>query len=148
MTKQKMNTSEPTNGYALSRYNSLNHGVLSRMRVLPWEDAQELEEIQNSFLEEHQPKGATEKYLVLELANIAFRRQRLYQAENALICKELRGLDGYYLPYIVKEAKLLTKEDWEQDDYENQDGLKAVLYHDLKSDNLEVKERYQTIQHA
>ena len=46
MAKQKNNTSEVTNGYSLSRYNSLNHGVLSRLKVLPWEDAQELEKIQ------------------------------------------------------------------------------------------------------
>lgn len=148
MAKQKSNTSEPTNSYALSRYNSLNHGVLSRMRVLPWEDAQELEEIQNTFLEEHQPKGATEKYLVLELANIAFRRQRLYQAENALICKILSGSDGYWLSHVAKEAKFLNKEDWERDDSNNQDGLKAALYYDLKGDNVEVNERYQTIEHV
>ena len=137
--KQKMNTSEPTNSYALSRYNSLNHGVLSRLKVLPWEDAKELEEIQNSFLEEYQPQGATERYLVLELANMAFRRQRVYQAENALVYKKLSGLDGYSLSYVAKEARFLSKEACPLDDYENRDSLKDVFYHgdENGSDNLE-----------
>ncbi len=121
--------------------------MLSRLKVLPWEDPQELEEIQNSFLEEHQPKGATETYLVLELANMAFRRQRAYLAENALVCKKLSGLDGYSLShYIAKEAGLLEKEACKQGDDKNQDKLKDVFYHDFESDKLEINERNQIIQ--
>ena len=45
MAKQKNNTPELTNSYALSRYNSLNHGALSHLNVLPWENAQDLEPV-------------------------------------------------------------------------------------------------------
>lgn len=146
-SKAKTNMTKQTESYTSSRYNSLNHGVLSRLKVLPWEDPQELEEIQNSFLEDHQPIGATETYLVLELANMAFRRQRAYQAENALIYKRLHGLDGYsFSRHTAKEAGFLTKEACKQGDYKNQDSLKDVFCNDFESDQLEINRRNQIIQ--
>ena len=148
MAKQKNNTSEVTNGYSLSRYNSLNHGVLSRLKVLPWEDAKELEEIQSSFLEEHQPKGATEKYLVLELANITFRRSRLYQAESALVCKNLYDMGNSSTPYHAKAAKFLSKEDCKQESYENNDTLEKAFYHDASTDQEDIDYYVQKSKHA
>ena len=139
MKSKKDNCFKKENGYSVSRYNSLNHGVLSRLKVLPWENSEELEEIQQSFLDEHQPKGDTEKYLVLELANIVFRRARLYQAESALVCKELEGLSGYSFEYVAKAAKFLSEEDCQKRTYKNNDTLGNSIYHDLKSDGETIE---------
>ncbi len=60
MKTENIKTSSQICNYDQSRYNSLNHGVLSRLKVLPWEDPNELGKIQDSFLENHRPVGATE----------------------------------------------------------------------------------------
>ncbi len=147
---KKHKSSQKENGYAASRYNSLNHGVLSRLKILPWEDAQELEDVQQSFLNDHQPKGATEKYLVLELANIAFRRSRLYQAENALACQKLEHLSGYSFNFVAKTATLLSKEDCQNETYKNNDTLAHTIFHDREDDCDSIaylEEQIELIQH-
>lgn len=70
-------------GYDASRLNALRHGVLSRFTVLPWEDAQEYEELLQALTAEHQPVGPTETHLVVELAGVLWRKRRLRQAEVA-----------------------------------------------------------------
>ena len=70
-------------GYALTRFNALNHGVLSRHAVLPWEDADEYRDLVAALVAEHTPTGPTEEHLVEELAGIVWRKRRLRLAEAA-----------------------------------------------------------------
>ena len=64
-----------TAGTAVTRFNALKHGVLSRYTVLPWEDADEYR-VQASFLaDEHRPQGPTEEHLVEELAGWPLGRE-------------------------------------------------------------------------
>ena len=74
---ETMPRSAETNGYERSRLNALRHGILSRHRVLPWEDRSEYDDLLESLMAEHAPYGPTEHHLVEELASILWRKQRL-----------------------------------------------------------------------
>ena len=76
--------------YAVSRFNALRHGVLSRYTVLPWEDVGEYDTLLFALVEEHKPQGPTEEHLVEELAGILWRKRRLRLAEAATVRDGLR----------------------------------------------------------
>ena len=76
---------------ALTRFNALRHGVLSRYTVLPWEDVSEYQALVAALAAEHGPKGPTEEHLVEELAGILWRKRRLRLAEAAAHRRGLRG---------------------------------------------------------
>ena len=80
---ETMPRSAETNGYERSRLNALRHGILSRHRVLPWEDRSEYDDLLESLMAEHAPYGPTEHHLVEELAGLMWRKQRLVMAETA-----------------------------------------------------------------
>jgi hypothetical protein len=64
-------------GTALTRFNALRHGVLSRYTTLPWENADEYQALVAALAAEHAPQGPTEEHLVEELAGILWRKRRL-----------------------------------------------------------------------
>jgi hypothetical protein len=76
-------------GYEVTRFNALRHGVLSRYTVLPWEDADEYQALVDALVAEHTPRGPTEEHLVEELAGILWRKRRLRLAEGAAFRREL-----------------------------------------------------------
>lgn len=100
MPKQRQST-KTTNSYATTRYNATKHGVLSRVPILPWENAEEFKHLQEALIKEYNPQGASEEHLVLEMANCIFRKQRVYQAENALITKNMSTSSCYSLKKAV-----------------------------------------------
>jgi hypothetical protein len=81
-----MKPASPSEGgcAGLPRFNALRHGVLSRYTVLPWEDADEYNELVAALVAEHAPEGPTEEHLVEELAGILWRKRRLRLAEAAV----------------------------------------------------------------
>src|SRR5205807_5973473 len=81
---------------AITRFNALRHGVLSRYTVLPWEDEQEYQALVAALVAEHAPQGPTEEHLVEELAGILWRKRRLRLAEAAA---HRRGLDATFASY-------------------------------------------------
>jgi len=90
---KETNTSELVarpEGYQVSRFNAMQHGLLSRYTVLPWEDENEYKKLLDALLDEHRPSGPTEEHLVEELGGIIWRKRRLRLAESAAIH---RGLD-------------------------------------------------------
>jgi hypothetical protein len=66
----------PTDGYAAVRYNAMKHGILSRLAVLPHEDADEFSALLAALIDEHRPAGMTEQHLVEELAAMAIHLSR------------------------------------------------------------------------
>ena len=78
-------------GTEITRFNALQHGILSRYTVLPWEDENEYQRLLTALVAEHTPRGPTEEHLVEELAGILWRKRRLRLAEAAV---HRRGLDG------------------------------------------------------
>ena len=58
-------------------------------RLLPWENTEEYKILYADLMEEHEPQGPTERYLVEELAGIIWRKKRTTLAESALHRKGL-----------------------------------------------------------
>ena len=74
-----------TSGYGASRYNATRHGIFSQQKVLKWEDEEEYNALEQSFIDEYQPVGVTERELVKDLAWITWRKKRVRLAEHAAI---------------------------------------------------------------
>ncbi len=107
MTKRQTKSTRNPDSYISTHYNATKHGVLSRVPVLPWEDTDEFAKLQETLMQEYKPQGTSEEYLVLEMANCIFRKQRVYQAENALITQKMNSASSYSLK---READLLVSE--------------------------------------
>jgi len=129
--------SSTKDSYTKTRHNAVRHGVLSNIDVLPWEDANELQNLKQGFLNDFKPQGASETYLVEELAIIAFRKKRLYKAENALITRELKNIGtNYNLDNVYESANLLS-DSIHIKERKNREtsSLKESLYPDSEEDN-------------
>ncbi len=102
------------NGYEVSRFNSLRHGVLSQHTVLPWEDGAEYSTLLEALVAEHKPKGPTEEHLVEELAGAIWRKRRLRLGESAVHHRALmRATD--HDRYTAKAALINVAGDVEAD---------------------------------
>ena len=86
-----------TRNYQTVKFNAMKHGILSRLTVLPHEDAGEFSNIYEALLEEHKPTGMTEQHLVEELASIMWRKRRVLMAEAASINRGLNSLLSNHL---------------------------------------------------
>src|SRR6516225_9992861 len=78
-------------GYKSSRFNAVQHGVLSAHTVLPWEDEAEYEALLNGLVKEYAPCGPTEDHFIEEIAGVIWRKRRLRFAEAA---SYRRGLEN------------------------------------------------------
>jgi hypothetical protein len=83
MTDMRASLPSKTEGYEVTRFNALKHGVLSHDTVLPWENESEYHALLDTLVSEHRPQGPTEEHLVEELAGIIWRKRRLRLAEAA-----------------------------------------------------------------
>ena len=96
-------TDDNQNNYAVSKLNSLKHGILSKHTVLPWEKVEDYDALLQSLIEEYGPKGATEEHLIEELAGVMWRKKRLRYAEQTSLQEELgkyinsREFDGSHI---------------------------------------------------
>src|SRR3954464_11062754 len=84
-----------SSGPALTRFNALRHGVLSRYTLLPWEDESEYQDLLSALAGEHEPSGPTEEHLVEELAGILWRKRRLRMAEAASFRRGLEDATSF-----------------------------------------------------
>lgn len=73
------------NLYAVSRFNAVRHGILSRQTVLPQESEEEYAALLQGLCDEYRPDGMTEETLVQELAAIIWRKRRVLLAEGAKV---------------------------------------------------------------
>ena len=64
-------------GKQRSSRNAITHGLTAETAVLPTEDPAAYQRHIQQFLDEYRPAGATETHLVHELANIAWRQNRI-----------------------------------------------------------------------
>ncbi len=71
-------------GKQRSSLNALRHGLTGQTVVLPIEDHSAYQRHSQSFLDEYQPKGATELQLVQSLIDIAWRQNRISAVETNL----------------------------------------------------------------
>jgi hypothetical protein len=95
MTESALALPARSSGTALTRFNALRHGVLSRYTLLPWEEESEYHELLSALVSEHQPSGPTEEHLVEELAGILWRKRRLRLAEAASFRRGLEDATSF-----------------------------------------------------
>jgi hypothetical protein len=62
MTDRPANLEAKPKGYEVTRFNALNHSVLSDDTVLPWENESEYCTLLNALVCEHRPQGPTEEH--------------------------------------------------------------------------------------
>ena len=72
-------------GKKRSSQNALTHGLTAASPVLPSEDQAAYEEHRRRFFDEYKPVGATESQLTQELADTAWRLNRIPHLEAALL---------------------------------------------------------------
>ena len=127
--------------YDKTRHNAMRHGVLSYVAVLPWEKQEDLEHLKQRFFDDFNPQGAIEIYLVEELATLAFRKQRLYKAEDALIAKKLDQLESCFgkNPFYTS-ANLMSPSANVEGSYLHSIPMKSILYPDQKNDEESIVE--------
>ncbi|MCU0809438.1 MAG: hypothetical protein MUE59_00085 [Thiobacillaceae bacterium] len=80
-----------TSNYDAVRFNAMEHGILSKLTVLAYEDHAEFDDILAGLIDEHRPAGMTERYLIEELATIIWRKRRVLLAEGAKINEGLKS---------------------------------------------------------
>jgi hypothetical protein len=77
-------------GKQASSRNSRRHGLLSKKVVLEGESQEEFDALLASYLEEHQPRTATEATLVENMAVARWRQERVWSLETAAFDHQIR----------------------------------------------------------
>lgn len=72
-------------GKAVSRYNALKHGLLSKEVLLEWESEKDLVELGKRMRAEIKPKGEVELFLTDRIIANSWRLRRLLQVETAIM---------------------------------------------------------------
>jgi hypothetical protein len=139
MPRKPKPPAEKKHSYLKTRFNATKHGVLSKLQVLPWEDPKELEDLQEQFIKEYNPQGITERFLTLELANLIFRKQRLYAAENAIVFRQLREINNHHL---AGESALYNGSIKPSEKHID---LGMVVYQDSKANPIDIAETKEYI---
>jgi len=75
-------------GKQRSSLNALRHGLTARTAVLPTEDPDDYQRHIQQFLDEHKPATPTETQLVHEIANTAWRLNRIPSLEAELLSQD------------------------------------------------------------
>jgi hypothetical protein len=81
-------------GKQRSKLNALRHGLTGQTVVLPTEDHSAYQHHSQSFLEEYQPKGATETQLVQSLIDTSWRTNRIASVETNLFSLGLTEMEN------------------------------------------------------
>jgi hypothetical protein len=79
-----------TTGKSRSRFNALKHGMTARSRLLPDEDASELQAQQRAMIDDLQPRNHVESILVGRLADDIWRSDRSESAADRRLSFRLR----------------------------------------------------------
>ena len=79
-------------GKARSAKNALQHGVYGADDILPFEDPDEKQVHVQSFLDEYEPVGPTETGLVLEIADIFWRRPWIKLAQTSKVFRHFEHI--------------------------------------------------------
>src|SRR5687767_11563507 len=78
--------------------------------VLPWEHRKDYHALIHELIETHKPQGATERFLVEELAALMWRKRRLHLAEAASFRNGLNHVTTRTSEAVAKAALVLHVE--------------------------------------
>jgi hypothetical protein len=83
-------------GKKRSSRNAIKHGLFCQDIILEGEERADFDDLLRDLIDDRQPEGAMEHYLVNQLATLMWRRRRVIVVENALISRapEFLGLRG------------------------------------------------------
>jgi hypothetical protein len=76
-------------GRAKSSRNSLRHGLSAKSVVLPYEDAEQFEQLLEAYVDQFDPRTAVEMELVEAIAVARWRLRRTREVETSLLSTEL-----------------------------------------------------------
>ena len=95
-------------GKAVSRFNSLRHGLRAKTIVLPGEDQQEFDHLLGSLEEDFPPQSSYEDLLIQKVAIAEWRLVRVQNVQNELHAKDSAGLEtiAAYDRLLQMEARL------------------------------------------
>src|SRR5690349_18859721 len=144
MTDTMTDMAAESTGTALTRFNALRHGILSRYTVLPWEDGREYDALVAALVSEHAPQRPTEEHLVEELAGILWRKRRLRLAEAAA---HRRGLSETLPTYRETVKVALVHLDASGKSERVQDAIQATAT-DTEQDIRELDQAEARTRHA
>lgn len=134
--------------------NALKHGAFSNVELLPWEDANEYEELRRGLFEEHQPEGPLQEDCVNTVLTNLWRKRRLRAKRNFDIAAALDKVENRVLweePLPLFDTKEETtinalkahlkgpRPTRPLDDYEQLLGFSSSLYRELDGTILKVK---------
>lgn len=137
--------------------NALKHGAFSELELLPWEDAEEYEELRRGLFEEHQPEGPLQEDCVNTILTNMWRKRRMRAKRNFDIAAALDKLENRVLweepvplfdtktegtTYALKaqlERRPRTPPTGARDDYQQLLGFSSSLYRELDGSLLKVK---------
>ena len=85
LNAQKSTGPKTPEGKARCAANSLKHGLCARFFVTKFEDAAAFEDLRNDLVEQYAPANPTEEYLVDELAQCMWRKQRARGHEKCML---------------------------------------------------------------
>ena len=77
--------------------NALKHGAFSELELLPWEDADEYEELRRALFQEHQPEGPLQEDCVNTILTNLWRKRRVRAKRNFDIAAALDKLENRVL---------------------------------------------------
>lgn len=81
-------------GKAVSKFNAIKHGILSKNLVLEGEDNDSFERLRSGIVEEFEPHTELERLLADRIVSCAWRLRRSIQAERELMAKDCRYKDS------------------------------------------------------
>lgn len=156
MTNNSLSPIE-NNSYETSKYNAVKHGVLSKESVLDWENQNDFDALVADFEAEYQPHGVTEKYLVIELAQIVWRKRRLRMAEKSIVKSSLNSCShgtinkAIYGHYKIKKIEGKVEDAFRGTEKEIQEEIKTLQeaiapYQELLERDFTYKEYMQNIE--
>ena len=91
---QKSTGPRTETGKQRSKLNALRHGLTGQTVVLPTEDHSAYQRHSQSFLDEYQPKGATETQLVQSLIDTSWRMNRAAAVETNLLALGITEMEN------------------------------------------------------
>jgi hypothetical protein len=96
-------------GKAISRRNSLKHGLTGAGVVQPEEDAAEVERLAGAMQDELKPPGEVGALLVRQVAMMSVRMERSFQQENAALTERVRRVRDEFQPPEGVDAETAEK---------------------------------------
>src|SRR5262249_5522353 len=112
---QKSTGPKTEEGKAISRMNGLKHGLTSRFApILPGEDEDAFNELRDEIVNDLKPRGAMEREIVDDLAQIRWKLRRLARVEAQMMAKTQRTIRAQHARELEMHQRFHRGKPFEQ----------------------------------